>query len=99
MGWPLSPLTLRGGPLFKVPTVTPRGVCVCNCLGFVSFRGPTHCVVGGCAPSEWWGVAVVCVLCIVRGRIRRGGREEGRRRGAQPLRRVWQGGTALLCVC
>eukprot|EP00962_Isochrysis_galbana_P025343 scaffold7792_cov118-Isochrysis_galbana.AAC.1 len=66
---PYLPLPSGEVPSLRFP-LTPRGVCVCNCLGFVSFPGPTQCVVGGCALFEWWGVAVVCGLCIVRGHIR-----------------------------
>ena len=67
LGWPLSPLTLRGGPLFKVPTVTPRGVCVCVFLDLVPLPGSIRCVfvslatiVGECVRFELWGFVVVC---------------------------------------
>jgi len=65
VGWPLSPLTLRGGPLFKVPTVTPRGVCACVVLGLIPFPGPTRCVFGGCVRIELWVFVVFFWPCIV----------------------------------
>eukprot|EP00962_Isochrysis_galbana_P045509 scaffold17933_cov93-Isochrysis_galbana.AAC.1 len=69
VGWPLSPLTLRGGPLFKVLTVTPQGVCVCVfILELVLLPGPIRCVVGvgGCVRFELWGFVVVC-WCLAGG--------------------------------
>eukprot|EP00962_Isochrysis_galbana_P043887 scaffold16869_cov84-Isochrysis_galbana.AAC.2 len=60
VAWPLSPLTLRGGPLFKVLTVPPRDPLSWSQAGAAG--GPSPSWKPLVAPRPWAGLARLRVV-------------------------------------